>query len=755
MFRVTLRRQRGTGGGSGGGGAGGGDFIDTHDGGLCTDTWENYGQAFFVTNCTGCHEHDHSNFVLQPTVKGELGLIEARLLSKEMPKNATLADEERQRILTFLACGANSGALDAGVPFEAASARAAVAKVKNFLVGLPPTDAEVQAVATDQQALAGLITEWMKLPQYDDKMTVFFSLAFQQTQITASNFVDFMPTNGLGSGIAVPLLVQNARESFARTVVALNAEGRPLTEAFTTTRIMMTPALMELYAFLDMRVTDDNGKTTDLIDKPVRGATLVIGKAAGPIPIEDSLNPKSPNFMHWYHPDVGSLKYPDPSCNSDPITMSARAYNLHDLMYGAISDHAGPNGNCPPKPGTLTAPQMQPADFTTWKLVTVRGPKAGEALTQFYDLPTLRSTTELVLRTPHPGFFSTPAFFANWPTNTSNQMRVTANQALIVATGMQVDGLDATATPLTPGIDAAHSATTDCFACHRILDPTRSILASTYSWVYTPQTDTNLTGEKGRFQFQGVNTPVSTIDDFGGVLAHHPAVGAAWAQKLCYAVNSAPCAPSDPEFQRVVKAFADSNFAWATLVQQLLGSPLVTNLKASDTNAVNGEVISVSRRDHLCAALNDRLGLNDVCGLTLVLGKKVGVGTVPQIVAGMPSDGYGRGATIPVLPNDPTLFYRAAAENVCAQVAGVVIDAAVDPNQPNAKHWSSTQSDAAIADFVTTLVGLGPADPNAAAVSDLLHAHYNEALKTTTKTNALKSTFVTACLSPTFIGVGL
>ena len=38
---------------------------------------------------------------------------------------------------------------------------------------------------------------------------------------------------------------------------------------------------------------------------------------------------------------------------------------------------------------------------------------------------------------------------------------------------------------------------------------------------------------------------------------------------------------------------------------------------------------------------------------------------IPQIAGGLPSDGYGRGATAPVLPNQPTLFYRAGLENIC------------------------------------------------------------------------------------------
>ena len=80
---------------------------------------------------------------------------------------------------------------------------------------------------------------------------------------------------------------------------------------------------------------------------------------------------------------------------------------------------------------------------------------------------------------PRVGFFTTPAFFANWQTNTSNTMRVTTNQALIVATGASIDGTDTTVPSSTPGLDAAHAAPgSACFSCHQLLDPTRSILAA-------------------------------------------------------------------------------------------------------------------------------------------------------------------------------------------------------------------------------------------------------------------------------------
>ena len=267
------------------------------------------------------------------------------------------------------------------------------------------------------------------------------------------------------------------------------------------------------------------------------------------------------------------------------------------------------------------------------------------------------------------------------------QMRVTVNQALIVATGSAIDGTDATAPQTTPGLDGEHAQpNTVCFGCHQLLDPTRSILASTYSWFGNPQTDATLSAQPGLFAFQSVIAPMHTIDDFAQLLATHPLVPAAWGQKLCYYVNSAPCNPIDPEFLRVIGAFTSSGGQWNTLVRELLASPITTNTTRTATAATNGEVVAVSRRDHLCAALDNRLGFVDICQLDQTLGNRATT-PIAQIVSGMPSDGYGRGSTIPVLPNQPTLFYRAGLENVCAQVAGLTIDATPSKAQPGARQW--------------------------------------------------------------------
>ena len=105
---------------------------------------------------------------------------------------------------------------------------------------------------------------------------------------------------------------------------------------------------------------------------------------------------------------------------------------------------------------------------------------------------------------------------------------------------------------------------------------------------------------------------------------------------------------------------------------------------------------------------------------------KAALGTINQIVSGLPSDGYGRGSVAPVLPNAPSLFFRAGTENICEAVAELVIDSASP--MPGAKRWSSA----------------APQRHFAAAVKD-----------GESPSDALKSTFVVACLAPSSISVGL
>lgn len=649
----------------------------------------------------------------------------------------------------------DAGAAAPTFPFEQDPPSVYVAKVKNLLVGLPPTDAEVQQVTTDPAQLETLIDGWMQLPQYQAKMLRFFELAFQQTQITDADFADQVyPRTADINATTGPAFVQDASESFARTMLALVAQGAPFTQAATTTQFMMTPALMEFYAFLDAWQVDDQGKITDRLATQNKGTTIALESSEGAIDAKAQLEPTSPDFMHWYDPDVNSAsKLVSAGCTADPIVYPYASDTMHYILVGAIPGLK--DSPCTLYGGSAQAPQLKPSDYTTWKMVTVRQPKAGEATTLFYDLDGLRSANELVLTVPRVGFFSTPAFFANWQTNTSNQARVTTNQALIVALGAQVDGTDGTRPPSTPGLDTAHASQPACVGCHSLLDPTRSIVGATYSWDYHTQTEAAFAGQDGLFAFQGVVKPVASIGDFASALATHPLFAGAWVDKLCYYANSSACDPSDPEFQRVVGVFESSNFQWSAVVRELFASPITTNASPTQTRAEEGKVIAVSRRDHLCAALDARLGFPDLCSLdaTTPDGETT---SVPAIVSGLPSDGYGRGAVAPVLPNQPTLFYRAGTENICEAAAALVVDTPAGKQVQGVKQWSSGQPTAAIADFVSIVMGLPSSDPRAPQATQILTSHFQTAMQQgAAATAALQSTFVAACLSPGAVSIGM
>ena len=161
----------------------------------------------------------------------------------------------------------------------------------------------------------------------------------------------------------------------------------------------------------------------------------------------------------------------------------------------------------------------------------------------------------------------------------------------------------------------------------------------------------------------------------------------------------------------------------------------------------------------MCFALSHRLGLPDVCGLdrvTLKPAKLSKKASIAAIAAGLPSDGYGRGATLPVLPNEPTLFFRAGVENMCAAIAPTVIDPAAAQQVQGAKRWSSTAPDAAIDEFVSLLMAFPPSDPRAAPARSLLQGHFDAAMKQgASATAALRSTFIIACVAPSAISIGL
>ena len=81
--------------------------------------------------------------------------------------------------------------------------------------------------------------------------------------------------------------------------------------------------------------------------------------------------------------------------------------------------------------------------------------------------------------------------------------------------------------------------------------------------------------------------------------------------------------------------------------------------------------------------------------------------TTLTIVSSVAADAFSRGSEIPVTPSDPTLFYRAASEMLCENIAPQVVDPTAGTDV-----YPSADVPGAIARMVETIDGLparGPA----------------------------------------------
>jgi hypothetical protein len=322
------------------------------------------------------------------------------------------------------------------------------------------------------------------------------------------------------------------------------------------------------------------------------------------------------------------------------------------------------------------------------------------------------------------------------------------NQTLIVALGKAIDPANVTWPPSLAALDQTHiQPGSACFACHVSLDPMRQFFRQAYSLKFHQQTLNAESTMPGQFGFYGVSdTSTNGIVDLGAMLAGHPHFAAAWVQKLCTYATSAQCDETDPEFNRIVSAFVGSNYSWKTLVRELFSSPLVTYLSSTQT-AQAGQTFPLARRDHLCGLLSTRLALTDVCGLDVNTVIPSGLGVIKTIATVLPSDQYSRGAEGAILANDPSLVFRTGIENICAALALKLVDNGASP-------FLSTNSTKAIADMVHNLMGI-TGDRDASRIA-LLTSHFNAAKATSgvTASDALRSTFTLACLSPSVVGVG-
>jgi hypothetical protein len=652
--------------------------------------------------------------------------------------------------------GAGAGA--SGPGFTTALATPAVLrKIKNVLTGLAPTDAEL-AADTDQAALESLIDGWAATPEFNAKMILFFQNAFQQSSISLLDYEfqlrkrpgGFDLPYGVFGDNAFPLLIQNLKESFARTCLELIAEGRPLTDILTTTRFMMTTALMSMYMQIEMPYD-------------IHTFTWQFNQGSRPA-IADTLDPTSANYMVWGYaaPTTTTGKGPAyTTCAGDATKVSTfpGSTNLFHVLLGVIDRDDSNNGQGTTDLGCFEhaiQPYFTATDLSDWRMVTIANsgtpPKS-------YDLPTLRAvTTTLSSKLPRVSFFTTPSFLAIWNTNDSNQHRVTANQALLGALGEGFTNPNA-AIPTPPsaiGLDGTHAVTgTVCYACHKSLDPMRQFWANSFD--YDDQVNAT-PGTTASFGFGNVQQNGSTLVDFGTLVGEvtdsqaDPTVSRfalAMTQKLCFFANSAQCEETDPLMRQIAADFQAANYDWNTLVRELFSSPLVTATADTATFDADGITISITRRDQLCAALSNRLGIADLCNIA-VPAPPAAASALNLSAGAISADGFSRGTPFPVTPADPNLFYRAASELLCEAIAAKVVDAT------SGTVYTSANYQTAIPDMVAKVMGMPSTDPHYAGALSALQAHYTAAIAAkATATSALRSTFAAACQSPTSLGLGI
>jgi len=642
--------------------------------------------------------------------------------------------------------------------FTALATSSVLRKVKNVLTGLAPTDAELAAGA-GKAALQAQIDQWMQTPEFQDKMMLFFSNAFQQNSFALSDF-QFQLRNRPGSlGVAnfgdnaFPMLMKNLQESFARTAIALAQEGRPMSDLLTTDRFMMTTALKSLYMQIET-ATDSRSNPNVLkfkFDYSRRPA------------LADSLNPDSPDFMvfGFEAPTTATVarKFNDNCPGKSLVAQFPGNVPLFHLLLGGVDRDSGTNGTGITNTGCFERaikPYFTPADLSDWQMVQiVKGTRI-----EPWELFKLRASgATLPSAAPRISFFTTPAFLATWNTNDSNSHRVTANQALLAALGQGFSNASQSIPipPNTAALDGAHAVdSSECFICHKSLDPMRQFFGNFYADNDKPKSGTGA-GPQPSFGFGNVTGNGRTLVDFGNFLkqvtdkqvASSPVSRFAleMTQKLCFFANSARCDETDPEMRRIAAAFENGSFNFKGLIRDMFSSPLVTATANTKTFQGNGVTISIARRDQLCQALSNRLKVPDVCQISLPSPARPS--KIATLSNSLPFDTFSRGSEEPVTSSDANVFYRAASESLCEAIATLVVDGTQSVFQ-------SANVNAATEDMVTKVMALPPSDPKHAAAVSILKAHNAAAVKAgATPTDAMRSTFSAACLSPSSLGLGI
>ena len=591
--------------------------------------------------------------------------------------------------------------------FEAVTPESYLSKLKVLLTGGAVTAAELHAVEADANALKPLVASWTETPEFSGKMQVFLAGALQQRIIGSIN-VQFDGAQGTWS----PSLAANLQESFTRTAIDIVENDRPYTEVVTTRRWAATTATLMGLAYLDYTATALRSEKHQVLSAPTASMP------ASPLPLSYSVQNHA-----WVFPSIPAACAPAPQNLTQTL----------DMLLGSIHcSTTSKNFQLSKTETVLTA-----ADFSDWRFVDLKAATGASPAPAFYDLETLRSANKLSLGLPRVGFFTSPAFLANWETNDDNQFRVTTSQTVITALGEIFSPVDQTQTLRHDGLSADHAAPgSTCYGCHQFLDPMRLYFAKTLSTRYHVA-EKPMTGSPS-FAFEGLSHDGGDLFTLATTLTQHPHFAAAWVQKLCYYANSQSCDEKDPEFKRIVNVFVDSKYNFKAMLRELFASPLVTGASPTLTYKNQANLVSITRNQHLCQLLDERLGMAGSCALAASFANLI------------PDDSFRRGSAVPVQPAITSLFHFSAAEKLCDRVASRVVGTGAtslfNPNQPEPVFDRLTQD----------LMGLSPTHSRYPAARAALSDHFRAARATgASATISMRSVFTLACLSPEVMALGL
>ncbi|MEO6603406.1 MAG: hypothetical protein ABIQ16_26210 [Polyangiaceae bacterium] len=591
----------------------------------------------------------------------------------------------------------------ATLPFEPTAPRSYVNKVKTLLTGHAATSAEVARVESSPDALHELVAGWLKTPEFAVKLSDFLSVALQQ-RLEGSLDDQFRRLQGSPSNVKA--LRANLEESFVRTASDIVQSDRPFTEVATTRRWALTTASLSALAFLDTTAKTTRDEKQRVVNEPEPGLPRL------PLSLAYSVE-----HHVWSAPAKAGC-----------VSKRLDSAGLFKLLLGFEA--------CKPRPNRFDESLIKPADFEDWRFVEIQPPAPDEAPTAFYDLDRLRGAKTVKLSLPREGFFTTPAFFANWETNEGNQFRVTAAQTLIVALGESVSPADPTVPVRLDALAKEHAhAGSTCYGCHQFLDPMRDYFRKDFDFDYRQSAPAGPSAPS--FAFHGQVHDGGGIADLATALAQHPKFATGWTQKLCYWANSQPCSEQDPEFQRVAAAFASSHFDFKTLLVELMSSPLVTGATETLTARDNPSFVSITRRQHLCQLLDARLGLEDACGVA------------SNFASLVPRDDFARGSAEPVMTAVTGLSHYAATEKLCSRLAIRLVA------RGDNRRFSPASPQLALNEMVEQLMGLDAQHPQHDSARSTLGDHYQQALARSNPATALRSAFIVACMSPQVTGLGL